>query len=534
MPTQPYFGGRDKRQQKSFSNKPYYRTLIDLKREPCLLADMDGDILIVNQAFVSLAQFAEDELHGNPLRSILLRKQGSEHPLESKVLREFDEGFLLLNAQGWLLPVQVSFKEIEGQKFLVTFGIEAEQEKRPIEAEAARPSVEAFEAEATLPLRSVSPSELPAYSQDELIEIRTQLSALYGMLRLMKEDAGSGIDASNRQRIEDAIRALEKLKNKVIRSEGAEGVQSVQYKIEAVNLADVLSNAVAGQRQLSLETGLGIALEGERMVHVLTDQAILSDALNWLLGKALRYCRGAQVLVSVSRSPDQKAVIINVDNIGLELSASLIERIRKPGATNDQVLMNELGMFDKNFARLFSLSRQAGLQWDFELVKPGKIIGRLQLEPLGGDSLEAAIRTIEQQFRELKLSVLIVEDDRINARILEDYLSAASEVYVAYSGNEALNILEFTLATSPIHVVLMDFTLPPPWDGQRLRTEMIRRFPLLARTIFIVQTAMQTDELPRKLEEEFSCIMQKPVDRLQLLKNILAKWQELSFENTLR
>ncbi len=531
MPNLQYFGGREKRQQKSFGNRAYYRTLIDLKKDPCLLADIDGDVLICNQAFAGLSQYSEEELHGVALRSLILKQEGMEHPMDNKVITEFDESFYLLLAGGWLLPVRVTLKEIEGQKYLVTFEKKsgddvAGQTKTNLIANSAAASAEMPIISNKLEL--VSNQSSVVFVHDDILEIRTQISALYGTLRLIEQDTHAG--AVVRQRVGDALRSLDKLKVRLLDSEGASTSGRAEIKLVAINLKEFIKTMMAGMRQLVHETGMEIMVEGEASAFVLTDEQMLSDALTWVLKRALRFCRGTSVIVNLSNTSD--GVCLTVDNIGLEFSIELINRIKKPGSDRDTVFLAQLNAYDSVFGRLFELSRQAGFSWDLELQKPGKLLVRMNFESVGGNNLEAAIQSVENKIRSLGLHILVVEDDRINAKILEEYLKDCAEVFVAYSGNEALNILELTLPDGKIDVVLMDFSLPLPYDGLSLRNEMIRRFPQMLNAVFIAQTAASADMLGSESRNEFSCVMQKPIDRLQLLKNILAKHKDLRFENS--
>jgi len=130
---------------------------------------------------------------------------------------------------------------------------------------------------------------------------------------------------------------------------------------------------------------------------------------------------------------------------------------------------------------------------------------------------------LETQIKQKNIKILLVEDDKINVKVLNVFLKGIAEVLVAYSGNEALNFVEMYYNKNLIfNLVLMDIGLPEPLDGIRLKQEIESRWPEYVNIPFIAQTAYAQDSLADNIiNGNFKGILIKPLDKLDLLRVIL-------------
>jgi len=71
------------------ANKHYYRSLIDNKSEPVFLSDLDGDILLVNQAGEKFTGYSEDEFTSFSVRDLFFTVKSTPNPFDARHLREF-------------------------------------------------------------------------------------------------------------------------------------------------------------------------------------------------------------------------------------------------------------------------------------------------------------------------------------------------------------------------------------------------------------------------------------------------------------
>ncbi|WMW26123.1 PAS domain S-box protein [Methanolobus sediminis] len=112
-------------------------------------------------------------------------------------------------------------------------------------------------------------------------------------------------------------------------------------------------------------------------------------------------------------------------------------------------------------------------------------------------------------------TVLIVDDDPLNVRLLEVFLSKHYSVLAAYSGEEALEIV----GSKPIDLVILDIMMPG-MDGY----EVCRRIKANESTKFIqviIVTALSSkDDRIKGIEAGADEFLVKPVDRVEVLTRV--------------
>ena len=123
------FMGKGSKSDKKLSNRSYYKSLIDNKKESAFLADMDGDILLVNSKAETFTGYSEDEFLNLRLREIFVTLTGDDNPMDSDDIREFEKEIYLIKSSSYLIPVLLQLTEIEGGKFLCTIRSSVSGEK---------------------------------------------------------------------------------------------------------------------------------------------------------------------------------------------------------------------------------------------------------------------------------------------------------------------------------------------------------------------------------------------------------------------
>jgi CheY-like chemotaxis protein len=118
--------------------------------------------------------------------------------------------------------------------------------------------------------------------------------------------------------------------------------------------------------------------------------------------------------------------------------------------------------------------------------------------------------------------ILIVEDDNSSRKMLEITLSKIARVDLVQDGNEALEFIDIKFKNGQKYdLILLDIGLPLPWDGIRLRREIIKRWEDYKNIPFIAQTAFAMNEdKNRILKAGFNAYLAKPIDRRDLIKTI--------------
>jgi CheY-like chemotaxis protein len=121
---------------------------------------------------------------------------------------------------------------------------------------------------------------------------------------------------------------------------------------------------------------------------------------------------------------------------------------------------------------------------------------------------------------EKKMYVLIVEDEKINANIFKMYIESMVNVSTAFSGNEAMNIIEISYNKGILfNMVFMDIGLPEPWDGILLKQAIEKKWPEYSTIPFIAQTAYSGKNIAERIgSANFKGYLIKPINRNDVLR----------------
>ncbi len=130
---------------------------------------------------------------------------------------------------------------------------------------------------------------------------------------------------------------------------------------------------------------------------------------------------------------------------------------------------------------------------------------------------------------ESKPSILVVDDEAQNRRILQRYLAPWCEVIEADSGLAALDLL----ATAPVDMVLLDVNMPGQDGFQTCRLIKAQPRELFLPVVLVTGLAEQEDR-NRGLEAGADDFLPKPVDRRELTLRVRAFLRLREQERTIR
>jgi CheY-like chemotaxis protein len=308
----------------------------------------------------------------------------------------------------------------------------------------------------------------------------------------------------------------------------------MRLDLEPVDLAAIVRSAVEAVRsmaqvkRLSIETDLGIP------VGVISgDPARLGQVLWHLLTNAIRFTpHGGRIGVTLRRSGDRAALGI-VDS-GHGIAADLLPHVfdrRRPEGTHvppvedgpglGLVLVRHIVELHGGTIRAESDGEGRGSTFTLELPLPGTSVPAVarddvarSINDMGGGSLGPRTASL------IGVRVLIVEDEpeaRDSLRILLQRFGA--EVAAAGSARQAIE----TFTHGAFDVVISDIAMPGG-DGYEL-VRAIRglgpdrggRIPAVA-----VTAGARPEDRRRALAEGFQVHLQKPVDAVELVRQVTA------------
>lgn len=509
------FGNRDLREKKSLANRDYYKTLIESKKEATFLCDADGDLFLLNKKAQLLSGYSDEEIQEYHIRDLLLTMKGNDNQLDTRQFSEFTNRLLLIDSRRYLVPVMFDFKEIEGQKFLCTC-VEVTENDPPARTQEAAVQVQA-ESGLTTQLPVVAESQ-NRWTIEFEHKMRDLLGNILGFSSILARDPAFGNDkklASNLDNILKSANQLKKIFNQ--NSLGESDLHEINRTV--TSLSPIISKVVILLDPLANQNSQTIQVEPVPEVKIITDEVLLLDLLKFLIGKAIVYTRRHEVMVEVTVDKSARRVVIGIDNLGQDIPQSVIHFIRRANPKENYDLTNPVVAQNKEISFMLHILNRIDGKITFTTSPTLGEIALINL-PLASeaDSIDD-IAVLEKSIRDRNLKLLIIEDAKFSAKILQMFLEPIAEISIAYSGNEALNIIEIFYNKGIIfNAVISDIGLPAPWDGIMLKQEIEKRWPEYQNIPFLAQTAFSSRSYADRIyESKFKNLLIKPINRSDIL-----------------
>ncbi|MEI6436016.1 MAG: response regulator [Bacteroidota bacterium] len=518
MAIRTVFGNRESRDKKSLANKDYYKTLIENKKEATFLADIDGDLFLLNKKAQSLTGYSEDEIRDYHLRDLFVTLKDVENPFDVRQFSEFTTRLFLVDVRRYLISVMIDFKEIEGQKFLVTCVPVEEQEK----AQGSRDTQSRKQDDQLILSQPVVSNDISGrWTIDFEHKVRTLLNNMLGFGSILVKEPVVSKDKKLLVNIESIIKSGNQLKtlfNKISIGE----TDSYEVTRTPCLIAPILKKAQILLDPISSQNNIGIEIRQQEDITVFTDELLLVELIKFLLTKALQYTRNDKVFVDVTIDSISEKALIVIDNLGQDIPQGIINYIKRENPKRLYDLNNPVLAQSPEIKAMLNTLNQIDGKIGFSTGKLMGEIAQITLPVAPGTENIDDLSHLEQSIREKSLNILIVEDDKFNASILLIYFENISTVSTAFSGNEALNIMEIFYNKGIIfNAVIMDIGLPKPWDGILLKAEMEKRWPEYQNIPFLAQTAFTAKSFTDRIaENKFQGYLVKPINRSDILRFI--------------
>ncbi len=517
------FGSRAGKEKKVLTNQQYYRSLIDFKPEPIFLADLDGDILLSNKPGEQLSGFSEEESRMYSMRDLFFSLKDEVNPFDTSQIREFAADMYLLDAHSYLVPVHVDFKEIEGGKFLCIFKPEkisrfsekTDNTNKRIEDKPPQSAPVAVEPkdEGTA-VKNILEFEHVA---------RNALNTVLGYTTVLAKDITVKNDVKLKKYVDTILKSGNSLK-KLFNTFDRATIESDDLVWGDTSMMHVLQKANIMHNTLARQQNVAVQIKPHADFTVLSDELILLKIFSYLIEKAILFTRTEAVQIDVVVKEDQSEVLITIDNIGQDIPYSVIHFIRRE---NNKELYDYKNPALASYPEIQTLLKNLNnLDAKIEFVTGeslGEIVSlKFPMHKNLETQEEVSEALTEHTSTGKKINALIVEDEKINANILKLFIEKFATVSIAYSGNEAMNILELNFNKGVLfNIVFMDIGLPEPWDGILLKSAIIKKWPEYQNIPFIAQTAYSNQNIAERIRsEDFKGYLIKPLNRHDVLRFI--------------
>ena len=348
-------------------------------------------------------------------------------------------------------------------------------------------------------------------------EIRTPMNGILGMLRIVGDSALSDDQRARLAVIQSSSQTLLGILNDILDYSKIE-TGEILLEPRDFELRQLVEDIQALMRFRATEKGLRLEtrIAGDVPDFIKGDAGKLSQILLNLIGNGLKFTEKGLVALTIekeSETTDRELTLrFEVEDTGPGIPRAEQQHLFEPFYQVDPRHSRRQGGTGLGLTISHRLVEAMGgtLSVSSELGQGSRFRFDVRMDEGDGDAIAAARFELPSSQPELgALSVLVVEDNEINAIVVEGFLDhMGHEVKVVTTGEAAVE----TIRSEPFDVVLMDISLPGI-DGvettRRIRNidrSTHRELPIIAMSAHVFQ-----NEIAHVLDAGMNAFVGKPV-----------------------
>ena len=352
-------------------------------------------------------------------------------------------------------------------------------------------------------------------------EIRTPMNGILGMLRIVGDSALSDDQRARLAVIQSSSQTLLGILNGILDYSKIE-TGEILLEPRDFDLRQLVEDILALMRFRATEKGLGLEtrIAGDVPEFVRGDAGKLSQILLNLIGNGLKFTEQGRVALKIEKGPEttdgEVTLRFEIEDTGPGISRAEQQRVFEPFYQVDPRNSRRQGGTGLGLSISRRLVEAMGgtLSVTSESGRGSRFSFDARMDEGDGDAITTRARfELPTSHPELGvLSVLVVEDNEVNAIVVEGFLDhMGHEVTIVGTGEAAVQAIQ-AVQDRPIDVVLMDISLPGI-DG----VEATRRIRNLARSahtelpIIAMSAHVFQNEIAHVLAAGMNAFVGKPV-----------------------
>lgn len=353
-------------------------------------------------------------------------------------------------------------------------------------------------------------------------EIRTPMVGILGVAGVLKNESEDlWVQKMAGIILKSASRLMETL-NQILDLSSLEA-ENLKVNHTSFNLVDTLNDVVDLFVEMASEKDLYLKSEiTTPELHIVSDERMVRQALNNIINNAVKFTETGGVLITLNSeiNDGNDFAVINVIDTGIGISEK-----------DQQTIWDDFRQVSEGWGRNYE-GTGLGLSITKKIVK--KINGFISLESKEGVGSVVTFKipiAAHENFVPQKVSdstpqrtfvmggaprskkILLVDDDKINLTVINDFLKNHYMVDCALRGIEAVALAK----KSKYDLILMDINLGVGMTGIEAARE-IRKMDEYERTPIVAMTAYaMIGDKERFIESGCSHYFSKPFDKFELL-----------------
>lgn len=494
-----------------------YRNIIANMNLGLVEVDNNETIKYVNQSFLEISGFEENELMGKKPSSLFLSKENIE-VIKSKV-EERKKGMSEIyqipvkNKRGdlrwWAISAAPNYDDKGNQIGSIGIHLDVTSQKK-LELELEQEKIKAEDASKTK----------EAFLANMSHEIRTPLNAIIGFLRELSKQELTEIQKIYIENSSIASKHLLAIINNILDISKIEANEMVLDEEDFI-LQRTIKNVVTVLESKATQKGIQININWDKNIaQVLKGDSLrIEQILFNLIGNAIKFTSKGSISVTaqlVFDTPINQQISLTISDTGIGMDDEYIDKIFKKFSQEDKKTTRKFGGTGLGMAITKEL---VSLMNGTIKVNSKKDVGtsiQIILNLPKGENIVNDATEIEAESLHLDgVKILLVEDNELNRMVAQNSLQYYKcQVTEAENGLEAIELLK----TSHFDVILMDIQMPE-LDGIQA-TEIIRnKLKLKTPIIALTANAFKT-EIEKCFTVGVNDYITKPFDEKLLIEII--------------
>ncbi len=491
----------------------YFKSFYDFIQFPTQVIDSKGEIVYINPAFTfqwgyelselkEYSVFEDADLKRNSIQNSIKQIFENKNHL---VVNNYSDS--LLRNKGIIVPIfrtNIFYLTVNDENFVVLFHVD-QTEMVLAEEEVKKARDGNKEAE------RLKNTFLNVLSH----ELRTPLNIILGYASIIKDNLKDKITPEETVYIDNLYNGSERLFKGITQMLEFAQLDAGNYKlnIEAHDLNAILKKGIGSIQKLAQEKKLEVRNQlTDKPVYVDVDYQCIYNAVNNILGNAIKFTKQGFIEVELKVLQDKELVICKIKDSGVGISSKYLDHLFQPFSQED---LNIGRHYEGNGLGLALTKRYIEKMGGSLLVDSIKGVGSTFSFTLPlSQNLRAHLGAKKQPTKNLK-RILMLDDSSESYDLLKAFLKNKYEI-------DAHNFRDFKidLIDNEDHGVIIFDVNHNHWAQSLLICRDLKKNDALNRPLIVISSEFMEDKIKEFYEAGVDKFIVKPFSRNDLVKTL--------------
>ncbi len=532
--------------KESLQNERRLNSLINSLQDSIIAIDKKGTILSASPSVKERFQYSPQELIGKNVRMLMPEPYKSEHDSYLKNYLRTGQAKIInlmriLEGQrkdGTVFPMELRVTEILWDGKPQFTGIIRDitdlkqSEEKLIEANQL---LEDRIDERTKDLnKATQKAERGSEAKSEFLsrmshELRTPMNAILGFSQLMRANTVEELTKNQHSQVDEIMKAgkhLLELINEVLDLSSIESGK-ITLSPEPVDIVDLITEVITILEPMADQYKIKLVNETEKneALFVKADKVRVKQVLLNLISNGIKYNRIEGSVTLSTKNSDGNFLRINVQDTGMGISSEKLQKIFEPfdrlGAETSETEGSGIGMtITKKLMEVMdgsiNVESVVGEGSCFYIMLP-KCEAPRKRPHLKGENTKIPILALLEQDKGHTHSLLYIEDNSANLRLVEDILKSRPYIHFLSASQSELGL---NLARSHCpDLIILDINLPG-LDGYQTLKHLENYHETFEIPVIALSANAMPKDIKKGLDAGFKEYLTKPLEMEHFLKVI--------------